>query len=285
MDKWKTRGSVRAAAMRRVCKNKKICEVIKKITGGYPQNCTKEQSVQNIYFLKRICYTVGMTDYLNCITDGETGEKFAAFYRLLCEYNEKFNLTRITDEKDCRIKHFLDSLKGEKFFPQNAACAEVGSGGGFPSVPLMIARKDLSFTLFESVGKKCAFLETAVKELGLRARVLCMRAEDAGKDPAFRERFDVCCARAVARLNTLSEYCVPLVKTGGRFIAYKGSAAQEEIAEARHALKVLGAREIASEKFLLGEEAGERTIFVAEKERPTPAKYPRGRGKERSDPL
>ena len=101
----------------------------------------------------------------------------------------------------------------------------------------------------------------------------------------MREAFGVCCARAVARLNTLSEYCIPLVKTGGRFIGYKGSAAKEEITEAQHALDVLGAREIASETFLLSGEAGERTLFVAEKVKPTPAAYPRGRGKERSKPL
>lgn len=226
-----------------------------------------------------------MQDYRKLTEEGETGEKFKEFYRLLTEYNEKVNLTRITDEEECRVKHFIDSLAGERYFPQGAKCAEVGSGGGFPSVPLMIVRGDLKFTLIESVAKKCAFLETAVKALDLNAEVVCMRAEDAARRKEMREAFDVCCARAVARLNTLSEYCIPLVKTGGRFIAYKGSAAQEEILEARHALEVLGAREIAAEKFLLGEEAGERTIFVAEKVKPTPAAYPRGRGKERSKPL
>ena len=226
-----------------------------------------------------------MQDYRKLIREGETGEKFKAFYCLLTEYNEKVNLTRITDEEECRVKHFLDSLAGEKYFPQGEVCAEVGSGGGFPSIPLMIVRKDLKFTLIESVAKKCVFLEKAVSELELNAKVICMRAEDAAREKTMREAFGVCCARAVARLNTLSEYCIPLVKTGGRFIAYKGSAAQEEITEAQHALEVLGAREIASENFLLSEEAGERTLFVAEKVKLTPAAYPRGRGKERSKPL
>ena len=226
-----------------------------------------------------------MQTYLELTETGETGEKFAAFYDLLSDYNEKVNLTRITDKRDCVVKHFLDSLAGEKYFPQGANCAEVGSGGGFPSVPLLIARPDLSFTLFESVEKKCVFLRLAVRELGLNARVECMRAEDAGKDARFREKFDVCCARALARLNTLCEYCLPLVRTGGRFVAYKGSSGEEEAEECAHALSVLGAKECARERFSLPDGAGERVLFVAEKVSHTPAAYPRGNGKERSRPL
>lgn len=226
-----------------------------------------------------------MQQYLSLLQSGETAEKFAAFYALLSDYNKKVNLTRITDEADCRIKHFLDSLAGEKYFPQGADCAEVGSGGGFPSVPLLIARPDLHFTMFESVEKKCVFLRLAVRELGLNARVECLRAEDAGKDARFREKFDVCCARAVARLNTLCEYCLPLVRTGGRFVAYKGASGEEEADECAHALSVLGAKECARERFSLPEGAGERVLFAAEKISRTPAAYPRGNGKERSRPL
>ena len=225
-----------------------------------------------------------MNEYMRAVTEGETGEKFAAFYALLTEYNAKFNLTRIVGEEDCRIKHFYDSLLGERAFPQGARCVEVGSGGGFPSIPLLIVRGDLSFVLIESVGKKCAFLERAVGELGLRAKVLNARAEDVARMPAYREAFDVCCARAVARLNTLAEYCLPLVRVGGRFVAYKGEAA-EEIAEAKNALHTLGAGEVAAERQELPDGAGVRTIVVAEKQRPTPAAYPRGHGKERSRPL
>ena len=156
-----------------------------------------------------------MTEYERLIREGETGEKFSAFYALLSEYNQKVNLTRIVGREDCYRKHFLDSLLGEKFFPQGAACLEVGSGGGFPSVPLMIARPDLSFVLVESVGKKCAFLERAAAELGLNAVVLNARAEEIAREEKYREKFGVCCARAVARLNTLAEYCVPFVKKGG----------------------------------------------------------------------
>ena len=215
--------------------------------------------------------------------EGESGKKFAAFYSLLSGYNEKVNLTRIVDEADCYRKHFFDSLTGEIYFPHNSVCVEVGSGGGFPSVPLMIARPDLQFTLIESVGKKCEFLRLAVRELGLRARVLNVRAEEAASDPAYREKFDMCCARAVARMNTLCEYCLPFVRKGGAFVAYKGSA-EEELQESVSAVKILGGKTESSEKFAL--EGGDaRTLIVVRKISATPNGYPRGRGKERKDPL
>ena len=223
--------------------------------------------------------------YFPLFEQGETAEKFEAFYGMLAETNEKINLTRIIDANDCRVKHFLDSVLGEKFFPQGAACLEVGSGGGFPSVPLMIARPDLSFTLVESVGKKCDFLAAVCEKLHLSARVENARAEDLAKLPAFREEFDVCCARAVARLNTLSEYCLPFVKKGGAFVAYKAGDAEEEIAEAENALRVLGGRAECAAKATLPDGAGARTIICVRKERPTPPQYPRGRGKERKNPL
>lgn len=209
-------------------------------------------------------------------------ERFSAFEELLLFYNSRFNLTSITDPEEILHKHFLDSLAGEAYFPHGAAVAEVGSGAGFPSVPLMLVRGDLSFTLFESVGKKCEFLKTAVCELGLSAEVVCMRAEDAGKDPAFRERFSVSTARAVAKLNTLAEYCMPLVKKGGRFIAYKG--AESELSLGKQAISVLGG-EAVEIGYELPKGYGARTLVVAEKKRPTPPRYPRGKGAERRDPL
>lgn len=228
---------------------------------------------------------IATEEYLSLVESGETAEKFEAFYKMLAEYNEKINLTRIIDAKDCRVKHFVDSLSGEKFFPQGAVCLEVGSGGGFPSVPLMIARPDLTFTLVESVGKKCDFLAAACEKLHLCARVENARAEDLAKLPAFREKFDVCCARAVARLNTLAEYCLPFVKKGGAFVAYKGGDAEEEIAEAENALRVLGGKAECAANATLPDGAGARTIICVRKVRPTPPQYPRGRGKERKNPL
>ena len=215
---------------------------------------------------------------------GEFKEKFETFKNLLLNYNNKFNLTAITDENGIYIKHFLDSIAGESFFPKSAKVVEIGSGGGFPSVPLKIIRNDLQFVLVESTGKKCEYLKEVVDKLALNCvKVENMRAEDAARKDFYREKFDVAEARAVARLNTLAEYCMPFVKTGGRFIAYKGDC-DGEIEEAAKAIKVLGGELEAVEKYTLtnGEN---RSIVVIKKVAHTPEKYPRGQGKERKCPI
>ncbi len=211
--------------------------------------------------------------------------KFEEFYALVCDYNKKVNLTAITGREEFFIKHVADSLAGQKYFPKSACVAEVGSGGGFPSFPLKIAREDLSFVQMESVGKKCVFLRLAAEKLGFSGMTaLNVRAEDAGRDASYREKFDVCCARAVARLNTLLEYCAPLVKQGGRVIAYKGDA-EEEIREAQRAAFILGLELESAERYELPQGTGARTLVVYKKIRPTPPRFPRGQGKERKDPL
>ncbi|MCD8040998.1 MAG: 16S rRNA (guanine(527)-N(7))-methyltransferase RsmG [Clostridia bacterium] len=212
-------------------------------------------------------------------------QRIDAFYELLVKYNSKFNLTTITDKDSFMIKHIYDSIAGEKLFPAGANVAEVGSGGGFPSIPLRIFREDLNFTLFESTSKKCDFLGTVVNELQLYGvEIVNMRAEDAAKSDKYREKFDVCCARAVARMNTLCEYCIPFVKTGGRFIAYKADAA-EEIKEAVTAAHTLGCTDARLTEYELPEGMGRRTLAEYIKIKPTPAAYPRGNGKERKKPL
>lgn len=208
--------------------------------------------------------------------------RFDAFRDLLLTFNARFNLTAVTGEREILYKHFYDSLAAVDLFPQGASVAEVGSGAGFPSIPLMLVREDLHFSLFESTGKKCEFLRTAAGELGLHADVFSIRAEEAGRGE-HRERYDVCCARAVARLDTLAEYCLPLVREGGRLIAYKGADSELEIGE--RALRILGATHIFAVSYELPEEFGARTLVVAEKGRITPLKYPRGRGAERKAPL
>lgn len=229
--------------------------------------------------------TPTMQRYLEEIESEPFARKFDIFYELLCFYNQKYNLTRITERNECKIKHFFDSICAELYFPPNACVIEIGSGAGFPSIPLKIVRNDLSFTLVESVGKKCDFLREAIRELALEnVRVVNKRAEDCGKDPFFREQFDVCCARAVARLNTLAEYCVPLIRKNGLFIAYKGDLG-EELAEAGHAFAVLGAKQTACIEYDLPQGMGKRSLLVAEKIANTPSAYPRGNGKERSKPL
>lgn len=214
----------------------------------------------------------------------ENTEKLLKFKELLLFYNKKFNLTSITEDKEFEVKHLEDSIKNEKYFPLNSNVVEVGSGGGFPSIPLMCIRDDLTFTLVESVGKKCEFLKTAIRELNLKAEVLNKRAEDVGKDKNLRESFDVSTARAVARLNSLSEYCIPLIKKGGLFIAYKGFD-KEEIKESENAIKILGGKLIESENYKLSYDLGERNVYIIKKIENTPIKYPRGNGKERSKPL
>lgn len=216
---------------------------------------------------------------------GVKKELFEKYRSLLLEYNQKYNLTAILEEKDIYYKHFLDSSIGADLFDENAKVAEIGSGAGFPSIVLKILRPDLSFDLFESVGKKCEFLQVLVDKFGFqKVNIYNMRAEDALKDAKFREQYDFVTARAVARMNTLSEYCLPFLKVGGKFIAYKGGD-REEIKEAESAYKVLGGRLKSEILYELPEGYGERTLAVVEKIKNTPAKYPRGQGKERKNPL
>lgn len=215
----------------------------------------------------------------------EHQESFELFEKTLFIENEKYNLTSITKKEEVLYKHFLDSVAGESFFPKNANVAEVGSGAGFPSVPLKIIRSDLNFSLFESTKKKCDFLQNTANLLQFHGfDVYNLRAEEAGRSEKFREKFEVCCARAVARLNVLSEYCLPLLKIGGRFLAYKGDA-KEEIREAMRAIEVLGGKISRLAYFSLPENMGERTIVVIEKIKKTPQEFPRGRGRERKNPI
>lgn len=210
--------------------------------------------------------------------------QFDEFKNLLLEYNEKYNLTAICGEKDILFKHFLDSITPSHLFTERAKVVEIGSGGGFPSIPLKLVRPDLKFTLVESTGKKCQYLKEVVDKLGLKCvQILNIRAEDGGKDFALREKFDIATARAVAKLNTLCEYCLPFVKVGGKFIAYKGES--EDIDESLNAVKILGGEIEEIFCYELPEGYGKRRAVVIKKIKPTPPKYPRGRGLERKKPL
>ena len=224
-------------------------------------------------------------EYYQNLINGEKRELFAAFRALLLEYNEKYNLTTITEERDMEYKNFLDSAMGEKLFKQGSFIAEIGSGAGFPSIVLKILRPDLCFDLFESVGKKCEFLQAVVDKLGFsKMHIYNLRAETCAKDSKFREKYDHATARAVARMNTLSEYCLPFVKVGGTFIAYK-SGDQTEIMEAETAYKSLGGKLETVLSYSLPDGYGDRTLAIVKKIKNTPPKYPRGQGKERKNPL
>lgn len=217
------------------------------------------------------------------LTD-EQEKKLKIFKDILKKYNGEFNLTSIDDDEGIDCRHFYDSLTGVEMFTKNSTVVEIGSGGGFPSVPLKIAREDLSFTLIEATGKKCRYLETVVKELELKkVTVVNGRAEEFGKKKEYREKFDHAVARAVAPLNVLCEYCLPFVKKGGSFVAYKGNA-EEEISSAENAVKVLGGNFGRIEKRILPDGSG-RTLVEILKTDITPSVYPRGNGKERKKPL
>ena len=226
-----------------------------------------------------------MNDKCEYFKKQEYLDKFEKFREILTEYNKKCNLTSILDKKEVYIKHFADSIIPEELFPLNSEVIEIGSGGGFPSIPLKIVRDDLKFTLVESTGKKCAYLEETVKELGLGGvKVLNIRAEEGGRMQNLREKFDVAEARAVAALNTLCEYCIPFVKVGGLFIAYKGDA-EKELEESKNAIEILGGAIEKVYSYSLPENCGKRNIIVIKKIKKTPGKYPRGRGLERKKPL
>ena len=222
--------------------------------------------------------------YLSLINKGFC-EKFNKFYTLLTEYNKICNLTSITDKKGVKYKHFYDSIVSEKLISFASSVVEIGSGGGFPSIPLKIVREDLKFTLIESTNKKCTFLKSVVESLDLNCvQVLNLRAEEGAHDKNLREKFDFALARAVAPLNTLCEYCLPFVKVGGKFIAYKGDC-NGEIEEARNAVKILGGELEEIIDYSLPEDFGKRKLVVIKKIKSTPPLYPRGQGKERKKPL
>ena len=245
---------------------------------------------KKVAFLFQSCYNNGTMKIRTCeeIYENEilkNKEKLKIFREMLLEYNQKYNLTTILEEKDVYFKHFLDSAAGMDLFEKGARVAEIGSGAGFPSMVLKLLRDDLSFDLFESVGKKCEFLRAIVDKFGLKnVNIYNLRAEDAAKDNKFREKYDIVTARAVARMNTLCEYCLPFVKKGGKFVAYK-SGDTTEIREADNAYKTLGGKLAEVIEYALPEGYGDRVLAVVDKVKPTPPRYPRGQGKERKNPL
>lgn len=224
-------------------------------------------------------------DYYENLIKNDFSSEFGKFAEMLINYNKICNITSVSDEKGIFYKHFLDSAVGESLFSRGASVVEIGSGGGFPSLPLKFLRDDLSFTLIESTGKKCTFLKSVVDNFGLKSvKVENIRAEDGARDKNMREKFDFACARAVARLNTLCEYCLPFVAVGGKFIAYKGDSG-DEVKEAEKAIKTLGGEVENIIEYELPYGYGKRSLIVIKKIKNTPSAYPRGLGKERKNPL
>lgn len=218
--------------------------------------------------------------------DEKALERFNIYAKLLVEWNEKINLTAITEPDEIVIKHFVDSVTvfSAIDIPEGAKVIDVGTGAGFPGVAMKIARPDLDITLMDSTNKKLNVIRDILENLGLEANVVHKRAEEAGQSKDFRELYDFATARAVSNLRDLSEYCLPFVKVGGTFISMKSAKADEEIEEGKKAISVLGGK-IKEKKIFELEEAGERTIILIEKFSTTPAKYPRPSAKIAKNPI
>ncbi|MBO5395164.1 MAG: 16S rRNA (guanine(527)-N(7))-methyltransferase RsmG [Clostridia bacterium] len=211
-------------------------------------------------------------------------EQFEQYYTYLVEENEKFNLTAITEKNDVVIKHFIDSVLPFHDIPQNASVIDVGTGAGFPGVPLKIVRPDIHVTLLDSLNKRVEFLKRLCERLGLEeVTFVHARAEDYCKEK--REKFDIAISRAVAALPTLAEYLLPFVRKGGNALMYKAEKADEEIKAGEKAIKTLGGRVEKVKNYLLEEVDGTRNVVFIAKITPTPSKYPRPKNLPKTKPI
>jgi len=210
-------------------------------------------------------------------------EQFDTYYRMLVETNKVMNLT---EPQDVAVKHFVDSLMAyDTYFP-GKVLADVGTGAGFPGIPLKIFCPSLKVVLIDSLAKRLNFLQNVIEALQLQdIECVHLRAEDAGKNAAHREKYDIVTARAVARLSVLAEYCLPLVKTGGMFIALKGSKYKEEINDAAKALNILGGKLVSARQVELPGLDDGRAVVAIKKVKPSPKAYPRKAGLPEKHPL
>lgn len=218
------------------------------------------------------------------ILDDTALDRFDTYAELLVEWNGKMNLTAITEPEEIEVKHFLDCLMLPKYFNLDyiQTVIDVGAGAGFPSVPLLIYKPDLCLTMMDAINKRLTFLDTAVHALGLEAQLIHERAEAAGQDENYREKFDLATARAVAPMNVLAEYCLPFVKVGGYFVALKGS--NDDTEEAKNAIATLGGEILDNISYKLnGTEP--RSIVVIKKISQTPTQFPRKSKKISTKPL
>ena len=216
--------------------------------------------------------------------------QFIRYFELLTEWNEVMNLTAITDFDDVLKKHFVDSLSLVRAWPQirerSAAVIDIGTGAGFPGVPLKIAFPQIRLTLLDSLQKRIRFLNELLTELGLQdVELIHGRAEDYAAPSKKREQYDLCVSRAVANLSTLSELCLPYVKEGGYFISYKSEKIVEEAKAAEHAISLLGGKIEGQKEFILPDSDIYRNLFMIQKVRSTPKRFPRKAGAPAKDPL
>ena len=214
--------------------------------------------------------------------------KYSIYFKMLVEWNEKINLTAITDPTEVAVKHMIDSLScyDEDIFKKGAKIIDVGTGAGFPGLPLKIFRPDLKLTLFDSLNKRILFLKAVAEEMGISdIEFIHSRAEDGGKNKLYREQYDIAVSRAVARLNVLCELCLPFVAVGGFFIALKGSRYNEEIKESTEALRLLGGEIVKIENVKLPRLDDVRAVVYIKKVKKTSPSYPRRPGVAEKNPL
>lgn len=219
------------------------------------------------------------------LTDNQLSQ-FEEYYNLIVSYNKDINLTAITEQTDVIFKHFLDSVLCVNDLSADATLIDVGAGAGFPGIPLKIVRPDLNIVLLDGLNKRVVFLNEVIKKLQLQnITAVHGRCEDFARKPEYREQFDYCVARAVAKLNTLAEYCLPFVKVYGYMIAYKSRNAQSEITEAKNALDVLGGKLTDIKITDILEINAERDMLFIQKKFKTPNSYPRFQNKPKTNPL
>lgn len=225
---------------------------------------------------------------LNIDVNDNIIEAFKTYKELLKEWNEKINITAIKDDVEIDIKHFLDSVTvlNTGYIKDGLKIIDIGTGGGFPGVPIKILKKDTEVVLLDSLNKRLTFLNEVINKLNLKGiRTIHGRAEDYGNDKDYRESFDIAVSRAVASLNILSEYCLPFVKVGGYFIAMKGPGAEDEIEDGKRALKLLGGSLEDRLDIKLPNSDITHTLIIIKKISKTPTKYPRNAGKPKKNPL
>ena len=223
---------------------------------------------------------------LSIMFNEEQYKKFYTYMNLLLEWNEKINLTAITDKEEIILKHFIDSLTILKYVNDNEKMLDVGTGAGFPGIPIKIMNENIEITLLDSLNKRINFLNEVINKLKLKnISAIHSRIEDYGKNNKYREKYDIVTSRAVANLATLSEYMLPMLKIKGKSICMKGSDIKEEVKNSKRAIDILGGEIVNIEELVLPKSDNRRNLIIIEKKKNTPLKYPRKAGIPSKEPL